>query len=70
MLTAAVIFTKRSTSIVGPEHPIYPHPDVTSSLDYEGELGVIIGKSGSRITRANAWDYVWGATIINDVGCQ
>lgn len=62
-----MIFTKRATSIVGPEHPIYPHPKVTQSLDYEGELGIIVGKSGSQISKDQAWDYVWGATIINDV---
>jgi 2-keto-4-pentenoate hydratase/2-oxohepta-3-ene-1,7-dioic acid hydratase in catechol pathway len=62
-----VIFTKRSTSIIGPQDPIYPHPKVTSSVDYEGELGIIVGKTGSQIPKEKAWEYVWGATIINDV---
>ncbi|WWD16905.1 hypothetical protein CI109_101337 [Kwoniella shandongensis] len=62
-----VIFTKRATSIVGHGHQIYPHPKVTQSLDYEGELGIIIGKGGIQISKEDAWDHVWGATIINDV---
>jgi hypothetical protein len=40
---------------------------VTSSLDYEGELGVIVGKGGIGIKADNAWDHVWGAVIVNDV---
>ena len=62
-----VIFTKRSTSIVASGHDIYPHPNFTESLDYEGEIGVIIGKPGFAIDEKNAMDYVWGYTIINDV---
>lgn len=62
-----VIFTKRATSIIGTNQEIYPHPRVTQTLDYEGELGIIIGKAGIQISREDAWDYVWGATIINDV---
>lgn len=63
----AVIFTKGATSIIGTNQEIYPHPRVTQTLDYEGELGIIIGKAGIQISREDAWDYVWGATIINDV---
>ena len=62
-----VIFTKRSTSIIAHEEEIMPHPEFTSTLDYEGEIGVIIGKSGFQIGEAEADDYVWGYTIINDV---
>ena len=36
-------------------------------MDYEGEIGVIIGKSGFKIQEADAMKYVWGYTIINDV---
>ncbi|GAA5960157.1 hypothetical protein JCM8115_002530 [Rhodotorula mucilaginosa] len=62
-----VIFTKRATSIVGSGAEIYPHPDVTSKLDYEGELAIIIGKAGINIKQSDAWQHVWGATILNDV---
>ncbi|EPQ51842.1 hypothetical protein GLOTRDRAFT_107938 [Gloeophyllum trabeum ATCC 11539] len=62
-----VIFTKRATSIIASGEEIYPHPDFTQTLDYEGEIGVIIGKAGYRIEQKDAWNHVWGYTIINDV---
>lgn len=63
--THPVIFTKRSTSIIACGNEIYPHTEFTGTLDYEGEIGVIIGKPGFRIDERNAMDYVWGYTIIN-----
>ena len=62
-----VIFTKRATSIVASGDPINPHPQFTQTLDYEGEIGVIIGKGGYNIDEDHAMDHVWGYTIINDV---
>lgn len=62
-----VIFTKRATSIIGDGDEIFLHPDFTNCLDYEGEIGVIIGKTCFRVSKENAMDYVWGYTIINDV---
>lgn len=66
LLTRSVIFTKRASSIVADGTPIYPHPGVTSSLDYEGELAIIIGTGGLGIKREDAWQHVWGACIVND----
>lgn len=63
--THPVIFTKRSTSIIASGEDIYPHPEFTETLDYEGEIGVIVGKPGHRIAEKDAMDYVWGYTIIN-----
>jgi 2-keto-4-pentenoate hydratase/2-oxohepta-3-ene-1,7-dioic acid hydratase in catechol pathway len=65
--THPVIFTKRATCIIAHGQPIFPHPGFTETLDYEGEIGVIIGKSGFKIEETDAMDYVWGYTIINDV---
>ncbi|PYH88647.1 hypothetical protein BO71DRAFT_488604 [Aspergillus ellipticus CBS 707.79] len=62
-----VIFTKRATSIVPHGHPVFLDPKFTQTLDYEGELGVIIGKPGLGVKAADAMDYVWGYTIINDI---
>ncbi|KAJ7499928.1 mitochondrion protein [Mycena latifolia] len=62
-----VLFTKRATSIIPTGKPIYTHPNVTSSPDYEGELGIIIGKAGLAVPKESAWAHVWGAVIINDV---
>ena len=65
--THPVIFSKRATSIIADGDEIYPHPGFTETLDYEGEIGVIIGKPGFRISEENAMDHVWGYTIINDM---
>ena len=62
-----VIFTKRATSIVAHGEEILLHEAFTSTADYEGEVGVIVGKPGFRIAEEKAWEYVWGYTIINDV---
>ncbi|KAI3336335.1 hypothetical protein HD806DRAFT_2168 [Xylariaceae sp. AK1471] len=62
-----VIFTKRATSIIATGEDILLHEDFTSTADYEGEIGVIIGKPGFRVREEDAWDYVWGYTIVNDV---
>ncbi|KAK5674410.1 hypothetical protein LTS10_012798 [Elasticomyces elasticus] len=65
--THPVIFTKRFTSIIADSEDIYPHPGFTETVDYEGELGVIIGKPGFRISESDVMDHVWGYTIINDM---
>jgi 2-keto-4-pentenoate hydratase/2-oxohepta-3-ene-1,7-dioic acid hydratase in catechol pathway len=62
-----ILFTKATTSVTGPYDDIDPHHGVTSELDYEGELGVIIGGGGRGISHSEAFGHVWGYTIINDV---
>ncbi|HKQ30822.1 MAG TPA: fumarylacetoacetate hydrolase family protein [Burkholderiales bacterium] len=62
-----VIFTKWSSSVIGPGDPIPAHLDPSNSTDYEGELGVIIGPGGRGISRADAMRHVYGYTVINDV---
>jgi 2-keto-4-pentenoate hydratase/2-oxohepta-3-ene-1,7-dioic acid hydratase in catechol pathway len=62
-----ILFSKATTSVTGPYDDVDPHTGVTAELDYEGELGVIIGRGGRGITREQAYDHVWGYTIVNDV---
>ncbi|MCR3722015.1 MULTISPECIES: fumarylacetoacetate hydrolase family protein [Prauserella salsuginis group] len=62
-----VVFSKATTSVTGPYDVVGSHPDVTAELDYEGELAVIIGRGGLGISRDDAFDHVWGYTIVNDV---
>lgn len=62
-----VIFTKAMTSVIGPDTEVQGFTDPTGSVDYEGELGVVIGKKARRVSRVEAYDYVYGYTIINDV---
>jgi 2-keto-4-pentenoate hydratase/2-oxohepta-3-ene-1,7-dioic acid hydratase in catechol pathway len=62
-----IIFTKATTSLTGPFDDVEAHPGVTNELDYEAELGVIIGRGGRGISRADAFEHVWGYTIVDDV---
>jgi 2-keto-4-pentenoate hydratase/2-oxohepta-3-ene-1,7-dioic acid hydratase in catechol pathway len=64
---APVIFTKPPSSVIGPGATIPGYLDPTSSVDYEGELTVVIGKGGRGIAREDALAHVFGYTIINDV---
>lgn len=67
---APVYFSKRVSDPVGHQGVIERHADLTQQLDYEAELGVIIGKTGRDITKDNALNYVFGYTIINDVSAR
>jgi len=60
-------FTKATNTVTGPYDSIPLHENLTAEVDYEAELGVIIGKRCSDIKAENAYDYVFGYTIINDV---
>jgi 2-keto-4-pentenoate hydratase/2-oxohepta-3-ene-1,7-dioic acid hydratase in catechol pathway len=62
-----VFFTKPPTAIVGPFDDVLLHTAVSAQLDWEVELGVVIGRSGLNISREAAPDYVFGYTVINDV---
>ncbi len=62
-----IIFTKATTSVSGPGDPILTELDPTGSVDYEGELAVIIGREGRGISREDAFDHVYGYTVCNDV---
>ena len=65
-----VVFTKSVTSVNGPYADIPAQPDVTQQLDWEVELGVIIGTGGRDISEARALDHVLGYTVINDVSAR
>jgi 2-keto-4-pentenoate hydratase/2-oxohepta-3-ene-1,7-dioic acid hydratase in catechol pathway len=62
-----MIFTKAPTSVIGPGASIESHENLTDQLDYEGELAIVIGKSGKGISMENAMDHVFGYTIVNDI---
>ena len=62
-----MIFTKSPTAIAADEQDVSVHADVTDSLDYEGELAVVISKGGRNIPKQLAYDYIFGYTIANDV---
>ncbi len=62
-----VFFSKAPTAVNGPYDVIPFDAGVSTQLDWEVELGVVIGKSGKNIAEADALDYVFGYTILNDV---
>ena len=66
----AVYFSKRATHCPGPGAPIPGHFDIVDSLDYETELAVILGKDAVNVSEEDAFDYVFGYTIVNDVSAR
>jgi 2-keto-4-pentenoate hydratase/2-oxohepta-3-ene-1,7-dioic acid hydratase in catechol pathway len=62
-----IVFSKATTAVIGPQEPIPSYLDETKTVDYEGELAVVMGRGGRGIARAEALDHVFGFTIINDV---
>jgi 2-keto-4-pentenoate hydratase/2-oxohepta-3-ene-1,7-dioic acid hydratase in catechol pathway len=64
---APVVFSKPPSAVIGPGAPIPSYLDPTDSVDYEGELAVVIGRGGRGIKRGDALGHVFGYTIVNDV---
>ena len=62
-----VFFTKAPTTVTGPFDEVPRHRGVTDQMDWEVELGVIIGRSGRNIARSDALAHVFGYTVINDI---
>ena len=62
-----IVFSKVPECVVAHHGVVQIDPSVSEAIDYEAELGVIIGKSGRAIEASHALDHVWGYTIINDV---
>lgn len=63
------IFPKWANAILDPGEPIL-RPRGSKQLDWEVELGVVIGRTARHVPREQALDYVWGYTIINDVSAR
>jgi len=65
-----VFFTKATTTVTGPFADIPFDASVSTEIDWEVELGVVIGKAGKNIPRARAMEYVFGYTVLNDVSAR
>ena len=65
-----VVFTKSVTSMNGPYADIPAQHEVTQQLDWEVELGIIIGAGGRGIAESRALDHVFGYTVINDISAR
>jgi 2-keto-4-pentenoate hydratase/2-oxohepta-3-ene-1,7-dioic acid hydratase in catechol pathway len=61
------VFTKPANTVIGPNDVVQLHPHITSSVDYEAELALVIGKEGRDIKKEHAYDHIFGYTIVNDV---
>jgi len=61
------IFTKATTTLNGPTDPVRFDPKHTTSVDYEGEIGVVIGATCRNVAKKDAMSKVWGFVALNDV---
>ncbi len=64
-----IMFFKPSTSVIGPEDNIL-YPAGTTRVDYECELGVVMAKETTKVSKAEAMSYVLGYTCVNDVSAR
>jgi 2-keto-4-pentenoate hydratase/2-oxohepta-3-ene-1,7-dioic acid hydratase in catechol pathway len=65
--SAPIIFTKVPECVIATGEPIVIPAGVSTAIDYEAELAVVIGRGGKGIKAAEAMKHVWGYTIVNDV---
>jgi 2-keto-4-pentenoate hydratase/2-oxohepta-3-ene-1,7-dioic acid hydratase in catechol pathway len=66
----AVMFTKYTTSIIGPGDDIRWDPAVTSKVDFEAELALVIGKRAKNVKEEEAFDYIFGYLNCHDVSAR
>lgn len=64
------VFTKAQTTINGPHGDVVIDPAVTKEVDWEAELGVVIGRRGKHIPVETALEYVFGYTVVNDISAR
>lgn len=62
-----VLFTKSTTTVIGPYDTFELDSTISDQIDWEAELGVIIGKRGKNISEEDALSYIFGYTVINDI---
>jgi 2-keto-4-pentenoate hydratase/2-oxohepta-3-ene-1,7-dioic acid hydratase in catechol pathway len=62
-----IIFTKVPESVVATGSQVFIPQNVSTAIDYEAELAVIIGRQAKGVSESDAMQYVWGYTIVNDV---
>jgi len=65
-----IFFCKFPSSITGPDQPVSWPPGSSSQVDYEAELAVVIKKSCKGISADQAWDYIAGYTMVNDISAR
>lgn len=68
--TKPIIFSKPPTTVTATNTEIIKNTKLTSQLDWECELAVVISKKGKYVPKGEALDYVFGYTIINDISAR
>ncbi|MCP3937552.1 MAG: fumarylacetoacetate hydrolase family protein [Actinomycetia bacterium] len=68
--TSPVVFNKQATCVNGPHQPVHIPADAPDLVDYEGELGVVIGKVCRHVPVERAREVVAGYLIVNDVSVR
>jgi 2-keto-4-pentenoate hydratase/2-oxohepta-3-ene-1,7-dioic acid hydratase in catechol pathway len=61
-----LLFLKPSSAVIGPEDCIV-YPKLSKQVDYEGELGIVIGRKAHMVSAADAMEHILGYTCFNDV---
>ena len=65
-----IIFSKPPTTVTATNTEVIKNTKLTSQLDWEVELAVVIGKKGKYVPKSEAMDYVFGYTVINDISAR
>lgn len=65
-----VLFSKPATAVTGPGQPILHNADLTTQLDWECELAVVIGRTARRVSEEDAYDHVFGYAVVNDISAR
>ncbi|HKP54500.1 MAG TPA: fumarylacetoacetate hydrolase family protein [Chloroflexia bacterium] len=61
------VFTKAPTAVIGPYDDIPFNPNISEQMDFEGELAIVIGRTGKTIQRSQALSHVFGYMVLNDI---
>lgn len=65
-----VLFSKPATAVTGPGQPVLHNADLTTQLDWECELAVVIGRTAFRVSEEDAYDHIFGYSIVNDISAR
>ncbi|MFD9407608.1 fumarylacetoacetate hydrolase family protein [Streptomyces sp. NPDC059989] len=65
-----VLFSKPATAVTGPGQPILHNADLTTQLDWECELAVVIGRTAFRVSEEEAYEHIFGYSIVNDISAR
>lgn len=65
-----LVFTKFPNAITGPTNEVEIPTELTQEVDYEVELGIVIGKKAKNVSKEQAMEHVFGYTVVNDISAR